>query len=407
MKKLKLVAAVLVVSMLTSVFTSCDSKTTSKKKNHSKKDDVASEEIEDEEDDEKKDSSDKEDKNPVKEVEESVSETTTSIPTLDTSLYQVGSYFDVKSDNESKEAQGYFYSIAMAEKLHAENSDLYFGLGYDKVYTYLNSGTADYGFWTNYYVSYDGTEETKEVGSPSNIYAYEDIIKFPMATSMHSNTKGERNIFTVNDSAEDGTYYAELLALSIDGTKALVVLKDPIIISSEEFYNLKPGDRITIPDSDPLYDFDLTIRDDFDPYDPAFTCDVDYMNFSEETFKSTFKNCTFRFYEMENGDFILGSGKYGQSYAGINPRVVIIDIAPDCEIVDDYSTTKWLNPTPYGYSDGINNLTRSYFYYLITTVESPIIYNDWIYTEGTIEPCVIENNTITKMVIPFSDTLFY
>lgn len=390
MKKYKFVAAILAALMLAGVFASCASDTT-KEKNKEKDDSEA--EISSEEALEETSSANSE---ATESTESEAVDPESSEPVEETNLYQEGSYFDVRSDNESSAAQSYLYCMQKVEELHAQDPNLYFAFTNSPEAPWVISGTPDSTEdWYRYFITPEGDEMSVDCITPTTIYSYEEFISFPMAAFSQSPIRGELHPFTIGNSIDDGTYYAELLAISIDGTKALIVAKDPIILTSEEYHNLQPGERLTIADGDPLYEFDLTLSDDFDPNDPEFSSDSDD--------KYTFENCTFYFYEMENGNYILGSGENCQVYASMNPRLLIVDIAPDCAITDEFDTLENLDPTPYGYSDGINNMTKSYFYYYYSTLNSPIIYNDWININTAIKPCTIENNVITQMTLTYKD----
>lgn len=414
MKRLKFMAVLLAACLFASVFASCTSQ--EKEKEKDSREQTESTTVKDEEEtsaEETKESAPGEEATEESyEVIENTESTEATEATIDTSLYQSGSYFDVKSDNELLLAQGFFKCREWIEELHAENPDYYFVYGTLGIHTCIRYGTADNGFWTTRYLDYKGEEQTLDSSRPVYMFSYEDIMAFPMALNMGTSLFGEGHIFPLQDSIDDGTYYSEIIAMSVDGTKALIVAKDPIILTPDEFYNLKPGDRITIPDSDPLYSFDLTIRDGFDPNDPyasdPYEPDKLFINFEEEETKLTytFKYTAFRFLEMEDGNYILGMGPYNVSYAGMNPRMAIVDIAPDCEIIDGTTKVTWINPTQYGFSDGINNVTKSFFYYANAMIDDPLIYNDWIAVESVLEPCVIENNTITKMTLPAVFSLF-
>lgn len=378
MKRFKLVAVILAACMFASMLTACTEQAT--------------------------------DTETTKSIDEpvDVEPTEPAEPAIDTSLYQEGSYFDIKNDNESEAAKSYFYARQMAEIVHAENPDYYFVFSNVSGVGRLRCGTVDYGFWNEYYMAKDGTDMCEVASSLGHIHSYEDFMKLPMSIYMDGPIKGERVVYPIYDSVEDGTYNAALMAVSIDGTKAVIAITDPVIISAEEFYNLKPGDRVTVTDSDPHYLYDLTISKDFDPYDPEYSCDIDRA-YPTENMKYTFKYCVFRFYQMEDGNFVLGLGRHGQTDAGMNARMAIVDIAPDCEIIDESTTVDFnplITPTPYGYSDGINNLTKSYFFYLYTALDTginhPYIYNDWISMGTYMEPCVIKDNKIIEMTVPFT-----
>lgn len=328
-------------------------------------------------------------------TETTETEPTETEPEIDLTLYQEGSFYDLV--NHPEKSKRYDKMRELVQMINDEYPDvtMYYGVTLDSdlinVYfcdiawgtEFLDCG---YSPWKFYYWSSENDylglfDDEEEWYFPPVSYTYEDIMKYPVLPSDYMSL-GNIGPMTWEDNVPDGEYHASVKAISLDGTKMLVLLGEPIVLTADEYYALKPGDVIDV--SDQRFDFDLTVSSKFSFDEPD----------------NLFDTCGYRFKEREDGSFVLVTcnnlipGTEGCT----NMRLAIIDVAPDCEIDDTYFSDETY-ATPFGYVDGPNTLTKSYYFYCHTgAIENKNIYNDWIPMGGSIYPMTVENNSIVKMV---------
>ncbi len=212
-------------------------------------------------------------------------------------------------------------------------------------------------------------------------FTYEEFIQLPIMIDMLFSTRPIDNI-RLETTVPDGTYYGDISAISLDGSMALITVGDPVIITTETYDSLEPGDHLPMLDDNPFYD--LTVLD----------------NYGEE---GVLMFGDLYFIEQADGTYILkGDSDYTPIY---NERFLLINIAPDCHIEDTFI---WLygphegdisniDISVFPYSDGPNNLSNTTYFHSMTDSDFNTSYNGWIECYGILEPVVISNNTIVNL----------
>lgn len=317
-------------------------------------------------------------------------------PEVDLSLYQEGSFYDFQNDEAA--AEWFDISRDLATQIHDEDPDaeMYYGIrdndGTDFHYNHFYFGSVGWGWnddddctfdwyeWdedTGEIVFVEGTEENFE--GPYVSYTYENYMKLPML--IRDERVGNLGPMEFEDSTPDGDYNCMIRAVSLDGTKVFAFIQEPIFITAEEYFNIKPGDHLTLVDDDPRFPHELNVRDDFSFDDPT----------------NMFVNNTLFFQECEDGNYVLVSTHgneeaYRCFYTCYKTRMVFLDISPDCVVIEDDHDSE----TPYGFVDGPNAFTRS-FYFFDRTKSKPVVYNDWIRLGSKDIPIIVKDNTIVQM----------
>ena len=384
MKKFKNAVALLVtLSMAAGVFTACESNDSKKKDKHKKDRDHEVEETTEATTEPEETTA-----TTVEETEPTIEETEETVAPSDNNQFQVPYV-----DENNPTVKSFMLLNQVIDELNAEDP----------------KGELRYSFSSGYYPEADcnwallvGKEGEDEFDTlivvngevydegMSSHYAYmpyDEIKKLPVFVEMYSpiNTKE----IHIDSEIDDGTYYGSLLAFSLDGTKALVVLSDYITITEEEYDALQPGDHISIADDDPEFTawYDLTVSNEYDG----------------ETYTMFDSNCWFS--KMENGDYILTTDS--DCVVTYNDRYVFVDIAPDCLT---YDTFVYLYQS-YGeelpdlsvpqYVGGPNNFSNTFYFHEFTSDELDGSYNPnypgWSEAYSILEPVIVEDNTITSI----------
>lgn len=314
--------------------------------------------------------------------------TPVSRPTDDLEMVSDSDFYELamkkvdELNSENPEAlQKYFYAeeynngaiwVLGVEKPE-ENTIDWYGVKDNELYCYYSSSLDD-----KYYASFE----------------YEDFKKIPCPTVIWGpNPTLDWNYV---DGFEDGSYCGSLLAISSDGTKALVSLGEHMRISDEEYNSLKPGDEVTVVYCDP-YAMPGTaiVPDDFD----ASKSDVSWS--------------------LGTSDFYLNASSVdGYHHVSmmddgapeVNPRIAIIDLSKDIKLYDPFGERlpeeerEYVNGHEVNnssiYSDADTNFKNSAFYHEATQSFGLDENNKWWQTQGAQLPeVVIENGEITYMFI--------
>lgn len=393
MKRFKFLAATLAVCMTAASFVACN--------NNPQEEPTKNDETEVAETENETSSTEAEEETPTESDENSdVEESVETEAEVDLTLYKEGSFYDFQNDEAA--AQWYNLSRDLATQIHEENPDvvMYYGVqafehpdfDFNRLYfstfgwgwVYEDASPYDFYEWNSASgeVEYfEGNED--DFWGPNNSYTYEDFMRLPMIIS-DRRIGGDLGPMELEDSTPDGYYNCCIRAISLDGTKALAVIQEPVYITAEEYANIKPGDHLTILDDDPRFGFKLDVRDEFSFDNPS----------------AMFKyNCLF-FQECEDGNYLLVAPNgdevtYWGDIAATKTRIVFLDIAPDCEIIDDFRED-CEDYSPYGFVDAPNTFTRTYrFYYKMQ--QSTIVYNDWIRFNSTNTKITVQDNAIVSM----------
>lgn len=344
------------------------------------------------------------------EAEETSAETTETEPEetepeIDLTLYQEGSFYDFQ--NSEEDLKWYNMTHELAQQIVEENPDetMYFGVYDDLDFNFYcfyfgNVGwhwddceDGEYPFsWYEWSAKNDElrfVDGSDLCDGPAYSFTYEDFMSLPIYPLWEH--IGNSGPLEVVDNTPDGEYNCIIRAISLDGTKLLAIVQDPIIISAEEYANIKPGDHISVADNDPRYDYKLDVRDDFSFDEP----------------EKMFRDNILFFQECEDGNYMLvcplpDGGTETGFYTSYNSRMVFIDIDPECEVIDDFCTSND-DFTPYGFVDGPNAITRSFYFFYQThyyTHSKPVdvpICNDWIRFSSKNVPIVVKDNAIVKI----------
>ncbi len=190
-------------------------------------------------------------------------------------------------------------------------------------------------------------------------------------------------------SLPDGYYFGRIVAVSNDGTRALLSLGEGIILSEEEYKNLKVGDKIKVDQYEGEYATVTEVIETDDSYDIKF--DLDFIWFRQGT------------YLDDESAYILLS--QSDQPVTINDSLIYLDLASDCEVKDSFG---WL--LYGGYEEGMEKMieeegytnplqTSSFWYYNYISEFKSESSNDWTPMYGLIHPAVIENGEIVKFCI--------
>ncbi len=215
------------------------------------------------------------------------------------------------------------------------------------------------------------------------LLTFDKLSKYPcMIDSRYS--YGEEDFVS---SLPDGYYFGRIVAVSNDGTRVLLSLGEGIVLSEEEYKDLKVGDKIKVDQYEGEYATITEVIETDDSYDIKF--DLDFLWFSQGTFD-------------DESAYILRS--QSDIPVTINDSLIYLDLASDCEVKDFFG---WLMYE--GYEEGMEKMieeegytnplqTSSFWYYNYISEHKIESSNDWTPMYGLIN-AVIENGEIVKISI--------
>jgi len=213
-------------------------------------------------------------------------------------------------------------------------------------------------------------------------FTSDDILQFPLMLELYGYAKNG-----ITYSVEDGTYFGSLYAVNYDGTMALVVVGNPIIIDASTYDSLAGAASFTDINGE-----EYTIAEEGDYGN-------DYISIDEEgeSLYGWFIDAGDGLYIMESeSDYIVHH----------HDRLVFLDIASDCEITDCYAPlVSSTNGAPTADSDtGLNpneplTISNSYFLYNYITNDYSNFYNNWVEAYAILEPVTIENGVVTEITL--------
>lgn len=365
MKKFtKITAIMLTFCMALAMMAGCDD-SSSKKSKKDKKEKVSQEEVDEHNEITESIIADIEANETTEETEET--EETTKETTEETTEETEVIEFTLPDGYASKEEYVFEKYQEKIDEINAEDPDA--------LYCYADANEYGNDSWTSLVVLKTGASEPEEfnckngelvsLGTPAYAdpaFDYETIKKLPVFMEVWG--------YEFVDKIDNGTYYGSVWGFSLDGTKMLVSLGTPIIISADEYNSIKAGDVFTVGDDE------IVVSDDYDGTNLMFNDDV-------------------WFSELEDGNYVLmTSSDYILHY---NDKVTIVDIAPDCDIYDNYVSL-------YGSSDDTyepDSFINSCYYAAYTDDNKAGSFNyqigDWREAYAILEPVVVENNTITSV----------
>lgn len=371
MKFKKFAAILLAAAISLSAFAACDDSSSSKKKSHKDKEKIEKDEDEDEEDDDDDEKETEESEtSETTEIEETTEPTETTEETEPDEPEFLGYGFTTESEGDKYCYDMFMEFIDEYEKAnpgskyafatYAEPCDFPWNL-------LILDETSDESVFEAYGII-DGkvSDLSSTYWFSDSAITYESIKALPILIE----TSGPECCSDL----EDGTYFGDLIAFTEDGTKALLVIGSPIILSSEQYESLE--------NDTPLLDingndtgFIVTIDDNGVLFDDAMW-----------------------FNGLPDGTYLLVTDSdYTITY---DRKYVILDIAEDADIVDTFS---------YLYDDGdftpssdkTNAFTRTSFYFYATEDEYTSFYsttyNGWVTYGAIVEPITVEDGTITQM----------
>lgn len=241
------------------------------------------------------------------------------------------------------------------------------------------------------YVLIDGEWEVYDGPVSHNYesaYSYEEFINMPYITNydyfMYNPMFSDGLLESVSaryvDGIDDGTWYGNLMAVSDDGSQALIMVGEPISFDRDEILGMDIGDAIGYGEATIT---NVTIDEDED----YTQVDIDFEDLSWMELAS-----------LPNGD---PDRLYMRDYSGTlyfeEMVLVVVPISPDCEATgyvglsdeeyDDYSSE---DPTGSAFLD-------SELWYQVSNSDSTRRNNGWITAWRDAEPVVIENGEIVRL----------
>ena len=167
----------------------------------------------------------------------------------------------------------------------------------------------------------DGMTEYTDYGyiNEACLHSYEEFMKFPC---VYESGYGWGAPVELVDTLPDGEYYGYLEAISLDGTKAYVQVGSAFYISKEEYDHLEAGDTIKLPNA---------IWDDKDTLTVSEVREDEYGRWVE--FDDGY-DLYFDSWSGEDQYMLLSASDNPEPF---NKKLVILPIAPDCEVSDAFS----------------------------------------------------------------------
>ncbi len=191
----------------------------------------------------------------------------------------------------------------------------------------------------------------------------------------------------------DGRYFGNIEACAADGSMMLISIGDPFILTEEEYNSLEIGDVIDVP---PLYTGD----------EPGMTVtDITEVNGRRDVELDDGAECWFDQggYTENPTDYILMTSSDNPLW--FNPRLVLVDVAADCEITDTFeylfNDDEQVMYSVWSPDAGSNALLRTafWFYEVDLSEYTPEVVNGWLPVGGLAYPVVIRNGELTSINI--------
>jgi len=386
MRRFKLVALLICLSLIMSMAVSCSGSSKERTKRHDRDDDEEETEIETETEETTPTEA------PTEPTEEPTTEPTEE-PTTEPPVTTPEIYVD-----QGFGSMRYSTYMSLCSELNDANKDYLFGFREDfdnrPIEFDLLTYDPDSKILTTYYCDDSGNLielDTNRIDAGEEymieyLLTFDELSKYPcMIDADYMNSKIE-----FVSSLPDGKYFGSIDAISNDGTKALLSLGEGVILSEEEYKNLKVGDKIKVDFYDTEYITVTEVNDTDDPY-MGIRFDIDYVWFSQGA------------YTDNSTDYVLLTDS--DVPVSTNDRLVIIDLASDCEVDDTFG---WLMAE--GYEEGMkkmiedegytNPLQTSSFWYFHYTYEYKIeSSNGWTPMWGLVLPAVVKNGELVKFCI--------
>lgn len=285
----------------------------------------------------------------------------------------------------------YTYNLYMnyIDELEAQNE------GTDMLYTFYNySGEGDFNYtllakpagtdtFSQYIVSKGEITQGAYISDSIPSFTVDEIKKLPVLAQLGRTAEDD---YHVVDSLSDGTYYGNIIAFTLDGTKAFIEASDPVLIPLTELDGLDKNVEVTDLNDEPIF---------IPGYGPLITSDNYEYGRNDTMFDGAFY-----FVRLEDGTAILiGDSDVVITY---NTRYLAIDIAPDCEITDNflflYGKSENNAELP---NEGDNNMLKSFYYQCMTDEDYMgkynSIYGEWSTAYGILEPITVSGGKITSL----------
>lgn len=284
----------------------------------------------------------------------------------------------------------YTYDLYMnyIDELEAQNE------GTDMLYAFYDySGEGDFKFsllakpagtdtFTQYILSNGEIAQGSYISDSILAFTADEIKKLPVLA--HLGDTADDN-FHIVDSLPDGTYFGNICAFSLDGTKALIEASDPVRIPLTELDGLDKNVEVTDLNGEPIF---------IPGYGQLITSDGFEYGRNDTMFDNVFW-----FVRQDDGTAILmGDSDVVVTY---NTKYLTIDIAPDCEITDNFLFLYGKADNEAEIDEEANNILKSFYYQCMTDEEYMgkynDIYGDWSTAYGILEPITVTNGKITSL----------
>ena len=229
----------------------------------------------------------------------------------------------------------------------------------------------------------DVTDMLNHDNIDKQVTSYDQFMKLPCFVDLYTCLADE-----ITDSADDGTFFGEITAVSEDGGYMLVSAGEAVTLTKEEYDALEVGDVVYSGINEDIY----------------------VQEIDEDGYK---RLSDFSMWFAPN-DFTGNEDEYILVTSSVNPMTVndklfVVPISPDCEI-DDHTEYLFSEPTwnqmDGSYDEYISNLEDAtslretlYWFHFMVNNESDSLGNGWRETGGLIYPIVIENGEVTMMSI--------
>jgi len=188
----------------------------------------------------------------------------------------------------------------------------------------------------------------------------------------------------IADSIGDGTYFGGLVALSDDGTRALIEVGEIISFDREMILSMSEGDSIGYGD---------------------FVIDEIYINgeYVQVNLASEMYGYEFHLTDHDEADpsklYLCGDS---EAWCMTNMVLVEVPVSPDCVESDTYMYV--YDADEIGYNDREitgNPITDSYFWCCLDHRQFGPYNNGWYIAGAVIEPVTIQNGEVTQIHLGF------
>lgn len=263
----------------------------------------------------------------------------------------------------------------LADELHAED------YGDNLRYVYFNNYDDDADcFWfmavsdgegTMLYKVRNGAVElvTDPSYIPTACLDYQTFMSIPCFTEIYIYSDEDYATVEILDGVPDGLYFGNVVLIKEDGSKALVEIGTPYVISEEEYeiYKSDPEGYIAgIPELNNAYGWFSKVEGQY-----VFMTDSDYV-------------------------------------VPMNSQFTWVDISPDVEVTDNFPLLMFyatdevdfdnFQESDYVYNYGDNAVTNSAFMeYMLTNDYAIYFSNGWLRGSAILEPVVITNGEVTSI----------